>query len=612
MLASSVKFSVANTHNFPRLLAFNMSTGEDVDNNSLTLIDVDSDDDPPTLSPNYYSVLDNHLKSNPFNIEKSVIPSNGNAQGECAHRISLTNQMISDSACASSAIGVSISQNSEQTNTIAMPSSCALSSIGIHSNKSSQQTMQTNTNSIPSTSGAASQQSTSTTVPANNANNSQKRHIRKYAQYNTGPYTVFMHELDIPIAPLTFSSYIHNNYKSVELVKHSRGKLKIILKCWKEANALVVDQKFKQFHVTIPADLVEVVGAIDMKDISDIKDASKIIQHGKGGFNNTSLLRCNILQAEQLFYRNSETPDGDKLPTNTIKITFEGQVLPDYLIIDCLRVRVRPFYNKPMFCNTCQQFGHTEKYCKQKVKCARCKGGHVTSSCNAENIDMTICPFCLRPGEHNRVDCDYFKEATEGFKIKQQQRLKTIRQQVNASIRSIATSSQTPDLNNAADFPILKNRFARLEVDDPQPSTSLNSPQPPPNPYSGAIKSKFKSQSTARVAEKRPRSYASQVYKVPVQSTSESTPTVPPIRHTSRRRSVSRVSRGASNIPNRASANPLISMFKAAILAWVSKSSISPTWLSIIEAIIDPLLEAILPALTSIIDTCPPQSPLAA
>lgn len=58
-----------------------------------------------------------------------------------------------------------------------------------------------------------------------------------------------------------------------------------------------------------------------------------IVSHGKGGFNNTSLVRYNILQADHLYFRNQQSPIGEKTSTNTIKITFEGHVLPDYVII---------------------------------------------------------------------------------------------------------------------------------------------------------------------------------------------------------------------------------------------------------------------------------------
>lgn len=535
---------------------------------------------PPILSPNYYDALSDSLYSQPSKIPKINIASNN----------ILLSSVTNFGACASKPVSL--------TNPLDIHIAGSVTKRTI---QNSQHYMQSNSNSSNMSSTVAATSSQEKSV--------QNRHIRKYAQYNKGPYSVFMHELDTPITPLAFSTYIHLKYKSVELIKRSRGKLKIILKCWKEANALVVDQHFKHFHVTIPADLVEVVGAIDMQDICDMENAATIVSQGKGGFNNTSLARCNIIQAEQLFYRNQQSPDGEKSPSSTMKITFEGQILPDYILIDCLRIRVRPFYNKPMYCNTCQQFGHTIKYCKQKVKCARCHASHDTSTCNAEDIDKTICPFCLCPGEHDRANCAYFKEATEIFKIKQQQRLRTKRQQADASTREAAATSHVPELSNAAEFPVLQNRFVGLDVDDPQPSTSANS-RPPRLPYSSAIKSTVNPSRESRTAVKRPRSIFTQIHKSSIPSSAE--PSVLPSMNNSRRRSVSRVSRGASNNRNNLSANPLISLFKAAIMVWVNKSNISQTWLSIIETIIDPLLEALLPALTSILASndshCPPRS----
>ena len=58
--------------------------------------------------------------------------------------------------------------------------------------------------------------------------------------------------------------------------------------------------------------------------------------------------------------------------------------------------RVYPFHNKPMLCSKCQEYGHTQKYCRATDGiCRRCaSGGHVVADCSAET---PLCHHCKEP-----------------------------------------------------------------------------------------------------------------------------------------------------------------------------------------------------------------------
>lgn len=72
------------------------------------------------------------------------------------------------------------------------------------------------------------------------------------------------------------------------------------------ANRLCLDKFFRHYLVSIPADLVEIVGAIIHSDLSDIDDVADIPIHGKGRFANAMLAPCAILDAHRLHRRDTK------------------------------------------------------------------------------------------------------------------------------------------------------------------------------------------------------------------------------------------------------------------------------------------------------------------
>lgn len=127
--------------------------------------------------------------------------------------------------------------------------------------------------------------------------------------------------------------------------------------------------------------------------------------------------------------------------TNTVKKTFAGQpsseCFPKYLSIGGLLVAVLPFYQKAMFCETCQQFGHTKKYCHPNPKCARCSGRHTTTDCPSHN---TMCSWCHTEHSTDRSKCSFFREVNNSYKDMQAGKRKTRKTQAIAAAKQAAKS----------------------------------------------------------------------------------------------------------------------------------------------------------------------------
>lgn len=81
------------------------------------------------------------------------------------------------------------------------------------------------------------------------------------------------------------------------------------------------------------------------------------------------LTPCNNLKARRLTRPSEQATE--IVDTNTVTITLEGRLLPKHFVNNGLLIIVRKFYHKPILCDTCQSFGHTNKFCRRKAKCSK-------------------------------------------------------------------------------------------------------------------------------------------------------------------------------------------------------------------------------------------------
>lgn len=72
-----------------------------------------------------------------------------------------------------------------------------------------------------------------------------------------------------------------------------------------------------------------------------------------------------------------------------IVLAFYGSYLPERVKIGPLRLKIRPFIDRPLQCYSCYGFGHGKKNCTDRPRCGRCSAldSHPSSECESD-------PYC--------------------------------------------------------------------------------------------------------------------------------------------------------------------------------------------------------------------------
>lgn len=104
-----------------------------------------------------------------------------------------------------------------------------------------------------------------------------------------------------------------------------------------------------------------------------------------------------ILKMRRLNYKTIVDGSPTWKPSQTVVLTFDGQVLPKriYMCYNALPVEL---YTYPTIqCYSCVRFGHTKVQCRSKPRCYKCGQAHTADSCTVEE-GRAFC--CLCSGSH--------------------------------------------------------------------------------------------------------------------------------------------------------------------------------------------------------------------
>lgn len=251
-------------------------------------------------------------------------------------------------------------------------------------------------------------------------------------------YDVYFRQIEQPLELLRIATAVQARYKSFQSIERvSTTKLKVIFTNREDANKIVMDSSFSaSYRVFIPATSVEINGVIDLEGM----DPSVIAQHGIGKFRRCDVNPVPLLQFSRLA---KQTVDRSYVPSAAIKVTFAGTLLPDFVEIQNVRLPVRPYFPKPMFCHVCQRFGHTAKYCANQVRCPKCLHHHDSSDCSIIN---DFCRLCKE--HHSHISqCRIFKAKERALRKKTRQSVKS---SSNTIILQTPTESQ-PGVSTTVD-----------------------------------------------------------------------------------------------------------------------------------------------------------------
>ena len=116
--------------------------------------------------------------------------------------------------------------------------------------------------------------------------------------------------------------------------------------------------------------------------------------------------------------RISFSKDNNRIPTNTLVLTFSNPTLPKTIKVGYLVVKVAVYIPNPLRCFDCQKFGHHESKCKSPIwRCGKCgvdADFHNEQSCPNE----LKCVNCNGPHESRSRECPEWKKEKEILKIK--------------------------------------------------------------------------------------------------------------------------------------------------------------------------------------------------
>ncbi len=161
--------------------------------------------------------------------------------------------------------------------------------------------------------------------------------------------------------------------------------------------------------------------------------------------------------------------DNKRCERMSVMIQFEGSTLPLRVKLGFVSFSVREFIPPPLRCFKCQRMGHTAKFCKGKIHCAKCGGEHEYGKCE-EGVEIKCCNC---GGGHSAAyaGCPVQQEAREVQKVKTVQnvtyaeatrKVKGIVETKSTNVQGIRVESYTQKgvnpARNESDLQIMMNK----------------------------------------------------------------------------------------------------------------------------------------------------------
>lgn len=135
------------------------------------------------------------------------------------------------------------------------------------------------------------------------------------------------------------------------------------------------------------------------------------------------LLWCNVenskvklQEAYRLKRKNKKT--NSWVESKTVRITFQGEKLPDHITFYRINIRVRAYIPAVRICFKCGRIGHISKFCDEAKVCLSCSTTHLKEGKDSKFcINTKTCINCN--GNHSSIDssCPEFQKRKEINKI---------------------------------------------------------------------------------------------------------------------------------------------------------------------------------------------------
>lgn len=212
--------------------------------------------------------------------------------------------------------------------------------------------------------------------------------------------------------PLVVGHILHKKLciKNIIAIKSvGFNRIKVQLKTFVDANLLVNNKLLiaENLRAFIPNHLLEKKGLI--RGVDTYFDNEYLIEN--------VCSPTKVLNVERMLRKTEKDNKVSLVPKQTVIITFQGNVLPNEIIINSVIFPVEIFYGKVIQCYHCLKYGHVSKQCRStNPLCINC-GKSKNNNHECSNSD-TFCIYC-KNNDHksNSKNCPTFEEQRKIKKI---------------------------------------------------------------------------------------------------------------------------------------------------------------------------------------------------
>ncbi|KYN05833.1 hypothetical protein ALC62_03234 [Cyphomyrmex costatus] len=197
--------------------------------------------------------------------------------------------------------------------------------------------------------------------------------VCNYSSKDLPPYMVIVQKesdcTDSRINPIMVSRVISNYVgNSITEVKSAgRNKVLVLLNKYDKANTIVQPDFLKKHNLkaNIPAFRVMRTGVVKNVPV-DISEETIVKEF-------TS--QAKILSVRRLQRKVKKDGKDELLPSLSVLVKFQGQVLPRAITFLHVSFPVFPYIPRVLMCFSCLRFGHISSGCKSSPRCSRCGQG---------------------------------------------------------------------------------------------------------------------------------------------------------------------------------------------------------------------------------------------
>ena len=237
---------------------------------------------------------------------------------------------------------------------------------------------------------------------------SMENPTRFYGKEDGGPYVVHVSRTEeipnsgVSLKPIKIGLLFVQN-KVTNIVKDGirsvgRNRVSVEFKTALDANNFISSQSQMlarhKLTVTVPSYNISRMGLVRGVPVEwsmqEFVEATDLVE-GPG----------RILKARRLHRKVFNDGSPTWVPTQTVVLTFEGQLLPEKIYAFFTSLAVEVYQLPTIQCRKCLRFGHIMAKCRSDARCFRCTKKHLGDECNIVPEQAT-CLFCS--GRHFATD----------------------------------------------------------------------------------------------------------------------------------------------------------------------------------------------------------------